>query len=354
MIAPRTFAVHVTYTCPLTCAHCCFSSSPRVKDRLDPDVVIHTLERLRDGGTDLVAFTGGEPFLLGATLVGFIRTAHEQGLQTRVVTSGYFGRTIPGARRRLEEVVEAGLDELSLSWDDFHEPFVSFDTVRNVAGAAKDLGLLVAINVVETPGSKWTAQRVQEELGVQVDHMFSSPLQMNGRAESELADACPLEGRGLGPCPYVLTGPSLSATGKLMACCGVIPNTDRLVIDPDFTPENLEGDLAQAGDSVLFTWLYLRGPYAILEWMRDHYGVEIPAPELVGGNCEACKHLFESDAIERVLDEALLSARVEVLGAYRLLESIGAADPDTIKSGKLPGTAPRVGDDPRLAAGLPQ
>ena len=67
----------------------------------------------------------------------------------------------------------------------------------------------------------------------------------------------------------------------------------------------------------------MRGPYAILEWMRDNHGIEIPPPEGVGGNCQACKHLFENPAVEEVLDEALLAMRPEILGAYRLLESLG-------------------------------
>jgi len=328
MIAPTTFAVHLTYTCPLACAHCCFSSSPQVKDRLDPDLVLETIEGLGEHGIELAAFTGGEPFLLGRHLPRFIRAAKEQGLRTRVVTSGYFGRTPKAAARRLGEVVDAGLDELSISWDDFHEEFVDFRTVRNVAAAARQFDLLVAVNVVQTAESRWTAARVRKELGVQVDDVvMESPVNLTGRAERELADEPLREDRALGPCPYVLTGPTLSAKGKLLACCGVIPDTERLVIDPEFRPDKLDADLAEARSSVLFSWLYLRGPYAILQWLNENYGVEIPPPELVGGNCQACKHLFEDPAIEEILDDALLAKGPEVVGEYRLLESLGAADP---------------------------
>jgi organic radical activating enzyme len=334
VIEPITFAIHLTYTCPLACAHCCFSSNPNVKDRLDPELVIRSIDALDANTIRLVGFTGGEPFLLGKHLVEFVRRAHNRGFATRVVTSGYFGTTPELAEKRLREVVDAGLNELSISWDDFHEAWVSFDTVRNVVQTAKKFEqLTVAIAIVQAANSKWTADRVRTELGAGLDNVVcESPLNLTGRAERELQKAGLRSERALGPCPYILTGPTLSAKGKLLACCGVIPDTDRLCIEPNYAPEHLGKALERAKQSVLFNWLYLRGPYAIMEWMSERYGIVVPPRDTVGGNCQACKHLFEDSAIEAVLDQALLEKGPEVFGEYQLLKSLGAADPRSVLS----------------------
>src|SRR5882724_8786815 len=138
MLRPSSFAFHVTYTCPLTCAHCCFGSSPEALDRLDPQYVIDCIAAL-PAEIKLVAFTGGEPFLHGANLVRYVERAKSRGFTTRIVTSAYFGKTVPIAEAKLRPLSKAGLDELSISWDDYHEEFVDFECVKNVASAATRL-----------------------------------------------------------------------------------------------------------------------------------------------------------------------------------------------------------------------
>lgn len=223
----------------------------------------------------------------------------------------------------------AGLNELSISWDDFHEEFVSFDTIRNVIKAAKAFhGLRIAIAIVQAAKSRWTVERVREELETDVDDVVcDSPLNLTGRAAKELKGAGLRHERYVGPCPYVLTGPTLSAKGKLLACCGVIPDSPRLCINPNFSPSRLADDLEDARASVLFNWLYLRGPYAILEWISERYQIPIPPKEDVGGNCEACKILFENKEIDRVLDSVLLERAPEIFGELQLLASLGLAEP---------------------------
>jgi organic radical activating enzyme len=331
MITPSSFAVHVTYTCPLACAHCCFSSSPKSRERLDPGLVIDTIRNLDQTAIEMVCFTGGEPFLLGDHLVEFVKLATERGFKTRVVTSAYFGRTPKAATQRMEKIAAAGLKELSISWDDFHEEFVSFETIKNVAHAASEIGgILIAVNIVQGAQAKWTVERVRREIGVDLEVVCESPLNLTGRAAEELSNLGLRSERFLGPCPYVMTGPTLAGTGKLLACCGVIPDTDRLCIDPDFKPEALEAGIKKGQASLLFQWLYLRGPYAIMEWIGEHYSINIPTRDTIGGNCEACKHLFENPAIDALLDEAVAVKAQEIIGEFELLRSLGASDPASI------------------------
>jgi organic radical activating enzyme len=326
MLQPNTFAFHVTYTCPLACAHCCFGSSPELKDSLDENFILETIEQIPDY-IKLVAFTGGEPFLHGAKLVRYVERATSRGFITRVVTSAYFAKTPAIARSKLAKLTSAGLKELSISWDDFHEEFVAFDCVRNLTHAALDAGLRVAINIVQTDNSRWTLDKVRDGLGLADPasvKIKESGINITGRAAEKLTDE-PLKQIGyLGPCPFILTGPTLSAKGNLMPCCGVIPNTDRLTMAWAPKSDQIAGHIQDSLSNPLFLWLFLRGPYAIMEWIAEKYGLELPRREAIGGNCEACKVLFETRAFEEKLDEVMRERMTFLASELLLLESLYA------------------------------
>lgn len=335
MLTPVSFAFHVTYTCPLACAHCCFSSSPSNRDRLPVEHIVKTIRQLDHENIRMVAFTGGEPFLLGKGLVEVVRTANDLGFVTRIVTSAYFGKTPEIAHERLDELRTAGLDELSISWDDYHEEFVEFTCVHNVFWAAKKLGILTAVNIVQDLNSKWTRSLVSERLGLAPDNqeiICESPLNKNGNAERKLAKTEPRDERLLGPCPYVLTGPTLSAKNKLLACCGVIPNTDALVLDQDFIPERLESAIQAGLRSPLLNWLYLRGPYAIMAWIAERYGVPVPDKQSIGGNCEACSYLFNTKALAEKVDAAASEKADEIWSELHVLDALGMTSPHSIQA----------------------
>ncbi len=333
MLYPTSFAIHVTYTCPLACAHCCFSSSPENTDRLSAEVILGAIKELNRDEIDLVAFTGGEPFLLGKTLVNAVDQANRMGFTTRIVTSAYFGKHKKTALKRLEALKRAGLDELSISWDDYHEEFVSFTSIANVFNIAKSLGISTAINIVQSDHSTWSEARIRKELGLAEnsgDPICESPLNFNGRAEEALVDAGLRKERLLGPCPYVLTGPTLSAKNKLLACCGVIPETEGLTIDDDFSPKNLQKSIASALKSPLLNWLYLRGPYAVLQHINEKYGVAIPEKSKIGGNCEACRHLFHDAATSQHLNKAAQSKAGEIFSELEVLDVLGLLKPQHV------------------------
>jgi hypothetical protein len=331
MITPVTFAFQVTHACPLACAHCSFSADMSKTSTLTKDQILSTIQHIDSSKIKLVAFSGGEPFLLGQTLVDAVHEASRLGFGTRIVTSAYFGENISTAERRLKELHQAGLNELSISYDDFHAEFVSFACIRNVFQVSKKLGLTVAINVTRGRDSKWTAEKVRKELGLSKSEgafIFNSPLTFTGRARSSLRDIKTCPKRYIGPCPHVIASPALNATNKLMACCGVIPETDALILDNNFKPENMEVDFEKSQKSALLNWLHLRGPYAIMEWISAKYDLSIIDKDCISGNCEACYLLFNTAELVDKLPNAIEEKAEEIAGGLRILETLGLLGPN--------------------------
>lgn len=273
----------------------------------------------------LVAFTGGEPFLIWPKLPSLIKSAKNRGFRTRVVTSAYFGKSPSLTTSRLNGVLDAGLDELSISWDDFHEEFVSFSSVRAVYLEAKRLGLDVAINAVQTKDAKWTAERIKNALG---EHDASaifcdSSINLTGRAEKEISKSSIISESYIGPCPYVITGPTLSAKGKLLACCGVIQDTPHLSINDEFLPETTEKDVSKVSESTLFKALHYMGPYKVLEMISRHYNLPCPTKETIGGNCEACKILFHDEPYAGLVEKYVADNQKTIEDSVSLISLLG-------------------------------
>jgi organic radical activating enzyme len=349
-----SFAIHVTYTCPLACAHCCFSSDPHNRDRLHIDHIKATIDHIpREIG--LIAFTGGEPFLLGANLIDLVRLAASRGAVTRIVTSAYWATTPKAADRWLQALSEAGLNELSISWDDFHEEFVDFSCIKNAWSSAKSVGITVGIATVQAAASKWNNERIRTELGLAEGERLiqcEMPLNRTGRAAEALQDAGQRYHRSLGPCPFVLTGPTLSAKNKLLACCGVIPETDQLILDGDFRPENLRAAIESGMRNALLNWLFLRGPYHVMEWIGNRWNVAIPPKSEVGGNCEACACLFTTPGIRERVVEAANEMAKSIADEMSVLDALGLLNRNGVLG--LWQTESQVYDDGSAGANSPR
>jgi hypothetical protein len=197
--------------------------------------------------------------------------------------------------------------------------------VKNLTHTALEAGLSVGIAIVQTEDSRWKIETVRTALNLSDPNsvkMIESGVNLTGRAAEKLANE-PLKQTGyLGPCPFILTGPTMSAKGNLMPCCGVIPNTDRLTIARAPKPDQIPDLIRDSLENPLYLWLFLRGPYAIMQWISEKYGLEIQPRERIGGICEACKLLFETKELEEKIDDVVQERAALLEGELLLLESL--------------------------------
>jgi pyrroloquinoline quinone biosynthesis protein E len=108
---PLALIAELTHRCPLHCVYCSnpLELKPRA-DELSTEDWSRVFREAAEAGVLQVDFTGGEP-LARPDIVELVRNARGAGLYVNLITSG-----IPLDEGRLDEIVQAGLDHIQLSF----------------------------------------------------------------------------------------------------------------------------------------------------------------------------------------------------------------------------------------------
>lgn len=122
---PLALIAEVTHRCPLHCVYC---SNPMELAALESELSTaewtNVFEQAGKIGMLHAHFTGGEP-LARTDLTELISAARTAGLYTNLITSG-----VGLNEQRLQELVNAGLDHIQISFQDSREPAANW-----IAGA---------------------------------------------------------------------------------------------------------------------------------------------------------------------------------------------------------------------------
>jgi len=149
ILSPHTLTILCTYQCTAACRQCCFESSPSVRGRLTKNTIIARIREAKRvfSNLKLVVFSGGEALLLKNDLFASISYCTSEGLLTRVVSNGYWGKTPHTAVRTVEKLKKAGLHELNLSTGKDHQEWVPSSNVVNAAIATAEAEIPCLITI---------------------------------------------------------------------------------------------------------------------------------------------------------------------------------------------------------------
>jgi len=147
---PRALIAEITHSCPLHCVYC---SNPlelqRRSAELSTEDWISIFQQARELGVLQLHLTGGEP-LSRSDLTELVRAGRKAHLYLNLITSGV---GLDGSR--LDQLIEAGLDHIQLSFQDTEEGSANeFAGTRShalklrVAGAIRERRIAFTINLV--------------------------------------------------------------------------------------------------------------------------------------------------------------------------------------------------------------
>lgn len=246
----------LTYSCTSECDHCFLHCGPSAKGTFTLRFLREALDQAADTGTvRSVYFEGGEPFLFYPLLVEGVRLARERGFAVGIVTNAYWATAEEDARLWLERLRSLGIEDLSVSDDDFHASADGPRPGRTALAAARALGMKTAPICIEHPKRSGTPP----EKGAPV---VGGGVRLRGRAIDKLAGEVPKHPASLfTECPHEdLRSPRrvhLDPYGLVQICQGLvigdIGKKPLKEIIRDYDPEGhpIVGPLARGGPVAL-------------------------------------------------------------------------------------------------------
>lgn len=314
MIRHQVIGVMYTRTCPMACGHCITESSPRAKGYMRPEQVLRYLPAIRRF-TRHLSFTGGEPLLFHRDIVALTPAAREIGLEVSVVTAGGWVKNAAMARERVRELAAAGITQMAISWDPYHEVFAPRETALMLAEAACDAGIAVDVRAAlpaDRPAEDYQAPF--RHLPVRLDFSWLAKL---GRAQSlpdghfHWSDTPPK-----GVCTTVLR-PVIEPDGMVYACCGpghFARRPSPLVLG-NAEEEPLEEILARGAADPILEAISLIGPHGLYRLLQTHRdgSSNVAARRRYTGVCELCLDINGSPDAVAALRERLDDQDAQIL-----------------------------------------
>lgn len=218
-------AVHilVTYQCTNECDHCFLCCTPKCEGTFTLQQLRELLEQIKQiAAIRTVYFEGGEPFLFYPILLAGLRMAKEMGLQSGIVTNGYWATSAADAERWLEPMLDLDIVDFSVSDDEFHSSKGDASPGAIAYRAAKGMGfpcdrICIVAPCVETSSASSSGKGKPVTGGA---------VRFRGRAAEKLTAGLPVKSwRELTTCPHEeLASPErvhVDAFGNVHVCQGI-------------------------------------------------------------------------------------------------------------------------------------
>jgi len=283
-------------------------------------------------GIKTLVFSGGEAFLLGRDLDEAIWYATKLGMATRVVTNGFWAYREDVAKKRLQELQLCGLVEINFSTGDFHQRFVPVERIVNGALAALSLGMRTVVMIEIHKGRAFSKEnllsdprlsqvvkdpRYQRLLSIlESPWMPVNPTSVIEQEKELLVNRQNVHARK--GCESVLTTFVVDPSERLGACCGLtreqIPEMDLGSLKDNSMREMME----EAFSDFLKVWIYVDGPEKILGWAAS-IDPSIEWENKYAHICHACKELYQSSAVRKVIREHYEEKILDVYFRFWLL-----------------------------------
>ena len=159
----RNLAFVMTDKCNAACRMCCFSCSPKKNTRLNLEGMKSYIKQAQEIGTfKTVAFSGGEAILFYDQLRACVEYAKECGFNSTLVTNGFWAANYDKGYEMIKGLVEAGLTNVSMSVDQFHQEYVPIQSVINAMKICEHFGVLSALTLMDLKDGKSSSESMDK------------------------------------------------------------------------------------------------------------------------------------------------------------------------------------------------
>ena len=332
---PDTLTLITTYQCNAACADCCFECNPQVSGRLSLVEMTSLISRAHQEfpGLRLVAFTGGECFLLKDDLFCAIEHAHKLGLRTRCVTNGFWGRSDESCNRTVGRLLDAGIDEINISTGIDHQQWVPAESVVRAARKLVGNRILTVVTVEMDATDSHCLRDLASHPEIQqlMGHPELFRLQCNSwmrfrhssPKRGELQDLGELKGG----CRQIFHNVTLTPAGELSACCGLtMEHIPEMKLGDAVNTTSLARLYFSQLEDFLKIWIHVDGPYTIIRRLLGRDATELLSD--VVHICQACVILHQHPGIRAAVAEHYAEFVPEIMSRFYMQQSLDAVADD--------------------------
>ncbi len=211
----------LTLTCNYECDHCFLYCSPRSQGTFTLAQIREVLSEAKKlGSVNKVCFEGGEPLLYYPLLCNAVKEAGDMGFSVGMVTNAYMSTSVMDAELWLKPLLEAGIESITMSDDEFHAKSKNSPASR-AREAAKKLGFNTGAISVQPPSVQPPGEG--QEKGAPI---IGGGAMFRGRAVEKLTHGLPArDWREFTECPHEeLLSPQrvhVDAFGNVHICQGI-------------------------------------------------------------------------------------------------------------------------------------
>jgi hypothetical protein len=280
---------------------CCYACTPKGSRLLDAARMKDYIRQAKSAGSiRTVNFSGGEAMLHYDQLLDCVSYAAGLGLDSTLVTNGFWAVDYAQGFQKMERLAHAGLKDVSVSLDRYHQEYVPLETARAALRILRELGLLSMVTIMDTKDGS-CAGTLLDDLRPEVYdlNMILYPLFEAGAAKDNIDNGqflrlCAAE---TAVCPYS-SDIIVLFDGSLMLCCSQYSHKIPMARLGHFETDSLEQAIETLRHND-FLYVLLHGGFG---WYLDAakaLGYTFDA--YYGVSCELCHAIFSDAALVREL-----------------------------------------------------
>lgn len=257
----------ITYKCNCSCAHCFLSCGPDKEGVMSLSQIKGYIDQAKDTpSVNYFFIEGGEPFLYPKIALEAVKYATEKGYWIGILSNGFWAKTLEKGISVLKPFKDAGLGEIGISTDSFHQAKVPLLSAVNAVMAAEKLDIPVSIMATSNSKKEITQlQRCVAEMGAK-SKVWGSSIRGRGRG-ALICEGKPAKWQKLTKCAENLADPGrvhIGPEGAVHVCQNLVLGRDDQVIEQ----------------------LIKGGPAALTKWAIEKHGFQ--PKDTYRQDCQLC------------------------------------------------------------------
>lgn len=237
-ISFQSLVIESTSQCNARCAMCYQSAGPKGSDtRGISTISLDDIKILIHDGMDIKTLnknfhlSGGEAFLNVDDCVEVFDTARKEGYTVlSTTTNAYWAESLDSAKEICSRLRNAGLTQMEVSWDFWHQPYISANAVSNSLVACSELNIRTVLRLL-TSKSHPVAEALKSLRRSSLSHaseIYSTPVYPVGRS-SWMIDRDEIYNAGdLSETCNSILNLTINPWGNVYPCCAGSEETDWL------------------------------------------------------------------------------------------------------------------------------